>query len=584
MHPFYTVGEQIVEAYRIHNDVSQEGGAQARDRHARPGRHPAAGRARVDDYPHQFSGGMRQRAMIAMALSCDPDLLIADEPTTALDVTVQAQILDLILDLQQEFDSAVIIITHDLGRGRRARRRHPGDVRRARRRVRRGARRSSTRPQHPYTWGLLGLDAAHRPGARRAARADPGQPAEPDQRAVGLRVPPALPLRGPHRRAGEHRAPGAAARRGRATWCACHLPADERRQRICRRGDRAEAVSAEQSAPAVPAADGLLLARRAGCRSTSRSPRACCSARSARCRPSTGSTSTCDAARRSALVGESGCGKTTTGRLITRLLEPTGGTIDVRGPRHHPPRRGRDAAAAARHPDDLPGPVLVAEPAAHGRHDRRRAVPDPGRRARGRRQAGGAGPARAGRAQPRALQPLPARVLRRPAPAHRHRPHAGAAAQADRGGRAGVGAGRVDPGAGGQPAGGPAGRARPDLRDHRARPVGGAARLRPGRGDVPRQDRRDRRPRRRLRARRCTRTRWRCCRRCPMPGPHRARRSASGSCSPATCPARSTRRPPAASTPGAGRRRRSARMEEPPLVALRPGHQVACHFPENVDS
>src|SRR5207302_2272507 len=105
---------QIMEAYRVHNHVSK---AQARARaiemlHRVGIPNPDS---RVDDYPHQFSGGMRQRAMIAMSLSCDPELLIADEPTTALDVTVQAQILDLMRDLQQEFNSAVIIITHDLG-------------------------------------------------------------------------------------------------------------------------------------------------------------------------------------------------------------------------------------------------------------------------------------------------------------------------------------------------------------------------------------------------------------------------------------------------------------------------------------
>ncbi len=114
LHPYYTIGDQIAEAYRVHNKVSRKA---ARDRTIemldRVGiPNP---QLRVDDYPHQFSGGMRQRAMIAMALINDPQLLIADEPTTALDVTVQAQILDLLQDLQREFKTALIMITHDLG-------------------------------------------------------------------------------------------------------------------------------------------------------------------------------------------------------------------------------------------------------------------------------------------------------------------------------------------------------------------------------------------------------------------------------------------------------------------------------------
>src|SRR4029079_7183351 len=105
--------------------------------------------------PHQFSGGMRQRAMIAMALSCNPDILIADEPTTALDVTIQAQILELLDRLRADFDSAVILITHDLGVGAEV-----ADeilVMYAGRIVERGSKRNVFYdPQHPYTWGLLG--------------------------------------------------------------------------------------------------------------------------------------------------------------------------------------------------------------------------------------------------------------------------------------------------------------------------------------------------------------------------------------------------------------------------------------------
>jgi len=114
LHPFYSVGRQLVEAVRIHQDVSKKAArTQAIDMLDRVGI-PAPSR-RVDDYPHQLSGGMRQRVMIAMALLNSPDLLIADEPTTALDVTVQAQILELIKDLQREFHTAVILVTHDLG-------------------------------------------------------------------------------------------------------------------------------------------------------------------------------------------------------------------------------------------------------------------------------------------------------------------------------------------------------------------------------------------------------------------------------------------------------------------------------------
>ena len=154
LHPYFPVGAQIVEAYRVHHPEATKKQARQRavDMLGRVGIPEPS--VRVDDYPHQFSGGMRQRVMIAMALCNDPGLLIADEPTTALDVTVQAQILDLISDLQAEFGSAVVIITHDLGVVAEL----SDDilVMYAGRVVEYGSAASIfAHPGHPYTWGLL---------------------------------------------------------------------------------------------------------------------------------------------------------------------------------------------------------------------------------------------------------------------------------------------------------------------------------------------------------------------------------------------------------------------------------------------
>jgi oligopeptide/dipeptide ABC transporter ATP-binding protein len=154
MNPVYTIGKQIAEAIRIH-ERADKGVARRRavDLLKQVGIPNAE--SRVDNYPHEFSGGMRQRAMIAMALACNPDVLIADEPTTALDVTIQAQIIELIDRLKDEFNSAVILITHDLGVVAEIAEEiivmYAGRV----------VERAKTRqifydPQMPYTWGLLG--------------------------------------------------------------------------------------------------------------------------------------------------------------------------------------------------------------------------------------------------------------------------------------------------------------------------------------------------------------------------------------------------------------------------------------------
>ena len=154
LNPVHSIGTQLVEAVQLHRDVSTKVAKARAVELLKAVGIPRAER-RIDDYPHQFSGGMRQRAMIAMALVNDPDLLIADEPTTALDVTTQAQIMNLLRRLQSEFGSAIIVITHDLGvvaetaddvlvmYAAEVAEQAPVD-------------KLFNRPHHPYTWGLLG--------------------------------------------------------------------------------------------------------------------------------------------------------------------------------------------------------------------------------------------------------------------------------------------------------------------------------------------------------------------------------------------------------------------------------------------
>jgi len=154
LNPVYRIGEQIVEAIRTHENVDKRTAHRRAIELLKQVGIPNP-ESRVDDFPHQFSGGMRQRAMIAMALSCNPSILIADEPTTALDVTIQAQIVELINKLKSDFDSAVIMITHDLG--------VVADiaddilVMYAGRVVEHASTQALFYdPQMPYTWGLLG--------------------------------------------------------------------------------------------------------------------------------------------------------------------------------------------------------------------------------------------------------------------------------------------------------------------------------------------------------------------------------------------------------------------------------------------
>jgi len=190
LNPVHSVGKQLVEAILLHRDVTKKA-AKARALELLEAVGIPRANRRIDDYPHQFSGGMRQRVMIAMALVNDPDLLIADEPTTALDVTTQAQILSLMKTLQQEFGSAIMMITHDLGVI--AEIADEVVVMYAAKVVEHApVEEIFNRPRMPYTWGLLGSLPRLDTDIERLVQI-PGQPPSLLRPPAGCRFHPRCP-------------------------------------------------------------------------------------------------------------------------------------------------------------------------------------------------------------------------------------------------------------------------------------------------------------------------------------------------------------------------------------------------------
>jgi peptide/nickel transport system ATP-binding protein len=190
LNPVHTIGRQLEEAILLHRDVTKKS-ARARSLELLKAVGIPRAEQRVDDYPHQFSGGMRQRVMIAMALINDPDLLIADEPTTALDVTTQAQILALMKRLQEDFGSAIIMITHDLGVI--AEIADDVEVMYAAKVVEQAEVHDLFhRPQHPYTWGLMGSLPRLETDVERLTQI-PGQPPSLLRPPTGCRFHPRCP-------------------------------------------------------------------------------------------------------------------------------------------------------------------------------------------------------------------------------------------------------------------------------------------------------------------------------------------------------------------------------------------------------
>ena len=437
LNPLFTIGDQVAEPLRVHEGAGRRARVEPRHRLLKSVRIPAP-EARVREYPHQMSGGMRQRIVGAIAISCAPRLLIADEPTTSLDVTIQAQYLNLLRDLQREHRLALIFITHNLGIV--AKMCDQVAVMYAGRLV---------------EWGPVTriFDAPGPSLHARAARVDPAHGRRPRaahrHRGPAARTWPRRPAAAPSTRAARRRWRAAARRRrprpslGPSHTARCWLNVG--RAVAAPTGamtDRTPLLEARNLTKHFPVRRGLpRQAARGGARGRRRE--------------------LLDRrrARRSALVGESGCGKTTTAKLVLRLEKPTGGALRFDGQ----DISGLDAARASRSTGSAVQAVfqdpfaslnprmrvdaIIAEPlVTHERLDRR----EVDKRGRASCSTWSGLPGALGRA-------LPARVLGRPAAAHRDRAVARALARAGRARRAGLRARRVDPGPDPEPAARPAG-------------------------------------------------------------------------------------------------------------------------------